>query len=403
MTIQYPERKIYTIYELTSSIKLSLEEGFSDIWLEGEVSNLRIPTSGHIYLTLKDERAQIKGVIFRSQVRSLKFLPKDGQHLLCRGHVTVYEPKGEYQIILTYIEPKGLGLLQQAFEELKERLKGEGLFDEVHKRPLPLYPERIGIVTSPTGAAIRDILNIIGRRFPAVNILINPVPVQGEGAAELIAEAIYEMNQIQNIDVLIVARGGGSIEDLWAFNEEVVARAIYSSRIPVISAVGHEIDFTIADFVADLRASTPSAAAEIVVKSKEEIRGKLDSITNRIMNRMLSIIQEKRGRIQAEIRGMPDLRRMIEGYLLSVDEYMYKLNVIISGKLQSSRSRFGNAMARLDTLSPLAVLKRGYSIARKVPSMAILKKSDEVTIGDRLNLRLFKGELGCRVEEKYDL
>lgn len=403
MTIQYPERKIYTIYELTSSIKLSLEEGFSDIWLEGEVSNLRVPTSGHIYLTLKDERAQIKGVIFRSQARSSKFLPKDGQHLLCRGHVTVYEPKGEYQIILTYIEPKGLGLLQQAFEELKERLKGEGFFDEAHKRPLPLYPERIGIVTSPTGAAIRDILNIIGRRFPAVNILINPVPVQGEGAAELIAEAIYEMNQIQNIDVLIVARGGGSIEDLWAFNEEVVARAIYSSRIPVISAVGHEIDFTIADFVADLRASTPSAAAEIVVKSKEEIRGKLDSITNRIMNRMLSIIQEKRGRIQEEIRGMPDLRRMIEGYLLSVDEYMYKLNVIISGKLQSSRSRFGNAMARLDTLSPLAVLKRGYSIARKVPSMAILKKSDEVTIGDRLNLKLFKGELGCRVEEKYDL
>lgn len=403
MTIQYPERKIYTIYELTSSIKLSLEEGFSDIWLEGEVSNLRVPTSGHIYLTLKDERAQIKGVIFRSQARSSKFLPKDGQHLLCRGHVTVYEPKGEYQIILTYIEPKGLGLLQQAFEELKERLKGEGLFDEAHKRPLPLYPERIGIVTSPTGAAIRDILNIIGRRFPAVNILINPVPVQGEGAAELIAEAIYEMNQIQNIDVLIVARGGGSIEDLWAFNEEVVARAIYSSRIPVISAVGHEIDFTIADFVADLRASTPSAAAEIVVKSKEEIREKLDSITNRIMNRMLSIIQKKRGRIQEEIRGMPDLRRMIEGYLLSVDEYMYKLNVIISGKLQSSRSRFGNAMARLDTLSPLAVLKRGYSIARKVPSMAILKKSDEVTIGDRLNLKLFKGELGCRVEEKYDL
>lgn len=403
MTIQYPERKIYTIYELTSSIKLSLEEGFSDIWLEGEVSNLRVPTSGHIYLTLKDERAQIKGVIFRSQARSSKFLPKDGQHLLCRGHVTVYEPKGEYQIILTYIEPKGLGLLQQAFEELKERLKGEGFFDEAHKRPLPLYPERIGIVTSPTGAAIRDILNIIGRRFPAVSILINPVPVQGEGAAELIAEAIYEMNQIQNIDVLIVARGGGSIEDLWAFNEEVVARAIYSSRIPVISAVGHEIDFTIADFVADLRASTPSAAAEIVVKSKEEIREKLDSITNRIMNRMLSIIQEKRGRIQEEIRGMPDLRRMIEGYLLSVDEYMYKLNVIISGKLQSSRSRFGNAMARLDTLSPLAVLKRGYSIARKVPSMAILKKSDEVTIGDRLNLKLFKGELGCRVEEKYDL
>ncbi|MEK7871220.1 MAG: exodeoxyribonuclease VII large subunit, partial [Nitrospirota bacterium] len=258
MTIQYSERKVYTVYELTLSVKSSLEEGFSDIWLEGEVSNLRIPGSGHIYLTLKDDRAQIRGVIFRSQVRSLRFLPKDGQHLLCRGHITVYEPKGEYQIIFTYIEPKGLGALQQAFEELKERLKSEGLFDEARKRPLPLYPEKIGVVTSPTGAAIRDILNIIGRRFPAVDILINPVPVQGEGAAELIAEAVNEMNLVGDIDVLIVTRGGGSIEDLWAFNEEIVARAIYNSRIPVISAIGHEIDYTISDFVADLRAPTPS-------------------------------------------------------------------------------------------------------------------------------------------------
>lgn len=398
--IQYPERKVYTVYELTSFIKSTLEENFSDIWLEGEVSNLRVPSSGHIYLTLKDDRAQIKGVIFRSQIRSLRFLPKDGQHLLCRGHITVFEPKGEYQIIFTYIEPKGLGALQQAFIELKERLRGEGLFDEAHKRELPLYPERIGIVTSPTGAAIRDILNIIGRRFPAVDILINPVPVQGEGAAELIAEAIYEMNQISEADVLIIARGGGSIEDLWAFNEEAVARAIYNSRIPVISAIGHEVDYTISDFVADLRAPTPSAAAEIVVKSKEEIRGKVDSITNWIMNRMLSLIQEKRGRIQEELRGMPDLRKMIEGYLLRVDECMYRLNGNILGRLQISRSRFGNIVARLDTLSPLSVLKRGYAIARKVPSMAILKDSNEVSIGDKLNLKLFKGEIECRVEEK---
>ncbi|MEK6576915.1 MAG: exodeoxyribonuclease VII large subunit, partial [Nitrospirota bacterium] len=325
MTIQYSERKVYTVYELTLSVKSSLEEGFSDIWLEGEVSNLRIPGSGHIYLTLKDERAQIRGIIFRSQVRSLRFLPKDGQHLLCRGHITVYEPKGEYQIIFTYIEPKGLGALQQAFEELKERLKSEGLFDEARKRPLPLYPEKIGIVTSPTGAAIRDILNIIGRRFPAVDILINPVPVQGEGAAELIAEAVNEMNRMGDIDVLIVTRGGGSIEDLWAFNEEVVARAIYNSRIPVISAIGHEIDYTISDFVADLRVPTPSAAAEIVVKSRDELVEKVDAMTNRIVNRMIGIIHERRGRIQEELRGMPDLRRMIEGCFLRVDEYIYRL------------------------------------------------------------------------------
>lgn len=401
--IQYPERKVYTVNELTSSIKTTLENSFIDIWLEGEVSNLRVPSSGHIYLTLKDERAQIKGVIFRSLVRSLKFLPKDGQHLLCRGHVTVYEPKGEYQIILTYIEPKGLGVLQQAFEELKERLKGEGLFDEARKRPLPLYPEKIGIITSRTGAAIRDILNVIGRRFPAVDILINPVPVQGEGAAELIAEAIYEMNQIQGIDVLIVARGGGSIEDLWAFNEEAVARSIYHSKIPVISAIGHEIDYTISDFVADLRAPTPSAAAEIVVKNKEEIRGKIDSIGNRIMNRMISIIQKNRGRIHEELRGMPDPKKMIESYLLRVDEDIYRLNGNISGILQNLRYRFENAVAKLDTLSPLAVLKRGYAIARKTPSMMILKDSKEVSIGDKVNLRLFKGGLDCRVEDICDL
>ncbi|MEK7280632.1 MAG: exodeoxyribonuclease VII large subunit, partial [Nitrospirota bacterium] len=330
MTIQYSERKVYTVYELTLSVKSSLEEGFSDIWLEGEVSNLRIPGSGHIYLTLKDERAQIRGIIFRSQVRSLRFLPKDGQRLLCRGHITVYEPKGEYQIIFTYIEPKGLGALQQAFEELKERLKSEGLFDEARKRPLPLYPEKIGVVTSPTGAAIRDILNIIGRRFPAVDILINPVPVQGEGAAELIAEAVNEMNLVGDIDVLIVTRGGGSIEDLWAFNEEIVARAIYNSRIPVISAIGHEIDYTISDFVADLRAPTPSAAAEIVVRSRDELVEKVDAMTNRIVTRMIGIIHESRGRIQEELRGMPDLRRMIEGCFLRVDEYIYRLNINIS-------------------------------------------------------------------------
>lgn len=400
MTIQYSERKVYTVYELTLSVKSSLEEGFSDIWLEGEVSNLRIPGSGHIYLTLKDERAQIRGIIFRSQVRSLRFLPKDGQHLLCRGHITVYEPKGEYQIIFTYIEPKGLGALQQAFEELKERLKGEGLFDEVRKRPLPLYPEKIGVVTSPTGAAIRDILNIIGRRFPAVDILINPVPVQGEGAAELIAEAVNEMNRMEDIDVLIVTRGGGSIEDLWAFNEEVVARAIYNSRIPVISAIGHEIDYTISDFVADLRVPTPSAAAEIVVKSRDELREKVDAMTNRIINRMIGIIQERRGKIQEELRGMPDLRRMIEGCFLRVDEYIYRLNINISGRMQASRSRFANALARLDTLSPLAVLKRGYAIAKKVPSMETLKASSEVSVGERIDLRLYEGELRCRVEEK---
>ena len=271
-------KKILTVSELTLEIKHHLEEGFGEIWVEGEISNFRSPSSGHYYFTLKDGKSQIRGVIFRFMGRYLKFEPQDGLAVICRGKISVYEPRGEYQLILDYMEPKGIGALQLAFEQLKEKLEKEGLFDAARKKPLPLLPKKIGIVASPTGAAIRDLLNVIGRRFPNVGILINPVKVQGEGSAQEIASAIYELNTIPEIDVIVVARGGGSLEDLWAFNEEIVARAIDHSSLPVISAVGHEIDFTIADFVADLRAPTPSVAGELVVKDKAELSHLIDSL-----------------------------------------------------------------------------------------------------------------------------
>jgi exodeoxyribonuclease VII large subunit len=259
---------ILSVTQLTSRIKSLLEETFPDVWVEGELSNLSVPQSGHAYFTLKDEHSQIRAVLFRSSQRSIKFTLQHGMQVICRGRVSVYEPRGEYQLILEYIEPKGMGALQLAFEQLKARLEKEGLFDLEHKKPLPLLPRRIGIVTSPTGAAIRDMLRVIKRRHPKIQILIYPVPVQGVEAAPAIVEAIQYFNGERNVDVMIVGRGGGSLEDLWAFNEEAVVRAIYASRVPVISAIGHETDYTIADFVADLRAPTPSAAAEMGVESE---------------------------------------------------------------------------------------------------------------------------------------
>src|SRR3990170_6260873 len=263
---------ILTVTQLTIRVKDLLEGTFPDVWVVGEISNLSAPRSGHIYFTLKDEQSQIRAVLFRSSQRFLKFTLQHGLQVICRGRVGVYEPRGEYQLVLEYIEPKGVGALQQAFEELKARLAKEGLFDLDRKKPLPLLPRRIGIITSPTGAAIRDMLRVIRRRHPKMEILIYPVVVQGAAAAPEIVEAIRYFNQEKNADVLIVGRGGGSLEDLWAFNEESVARAVYGSAIPVISAVGHETDYTISDFVADLRAPTPSAAAEMVVKNKEDIQ-----------------------------------------------------------------------------------------------------------------------------------
>jgi exodeoxyribonuclease VII large subunit len=292
--MELPFRYILTVSELTQEIKEILETRFPDIWVEGEISNLRIPPSGHIYLTLKDDFSQIRAVFFKMKARTLRFVLEDGLHVICHGRVSLYEKRGEYQLILEEVEPKGIGALQLAFLQLKDRLEKEGLFDLARKKPIPMVPQTIGIVTSPTGAVISDMLHIIHRRFENVHILLNPVRVQGEGASLEIAKAIEDLNKWMNVDVIIVGRGGGSLEDLWPFNEEIVARAIYHSKIPIISAVGHETDYTISDFVADLRAPTPSAAAELVVRDKREIKNTLHYLEERLENQILQTLQENR-------------------------------------------------------------------------------------------------------------
>ena len=390
---------ILSISELTQLIKFQLEQSFDYLWVEGEISNFRIPSSGHFYFTLKDEKSQIRAVMFRSQNRTLEFSPEDGLSVICRGRLNVYETRGEYQLILDYLEPKGLGALQLAFEQLKQRLAQEGLFDPDHKKPLPQLPRKIGIVTSPTGAAIRDILNIIERRFANVGILIYPVKVQGEGAAQEIATALQELNQMPEIDVVILARGGGSIEDLWPFNEEVVARAIYHSEIPVISAVGHEVDFTIADFVADLRAPTPSAAAELVVRNKDDLIYNLNTVYVRLKNSIRKIYEFNLSRFAFLQKRMPDPRKMIPGLRLTIDEYGDRIAFYVSNAVKIKKEKIEGMMGRLDALSPLNVLKRGYSITRTMPDLKVVRDAKQLASGDKINVRLFKGEFMCRVEE----
>src|SRR5271155_1041866 len=293
-----PERRIWKVSELTERISRLLEGAFPDIWVEGEVSNYHAAQSGHLYFILKDAGSQMRCVCFRDQVRGLKFRPEDGLHVTVRGSLGVYEPRGEYQVSVSHIEPVGLGALQLAFEQLKKKLQEEGLFDAARKKPLPILPRCIGVVTSPTGAAIRDILRVLKRRFANVHVQIYPVKVQGEGAAAEVVAALRHFNRAKLADVVIVARGGGSLEDLWAFNEEIVARAIAASEIPIITGIGHEIDFTIADFVADLRAPTPSAAAEIVVRSRQEFERHIAEHLRHVSQRMRYLVSERKHRVR---------------------------------------------------------------------------------------------------------
>ena len=441
------EREVYTVSELTRAIKFVLEEDFPEVWVEGEISNFRVPNSGHAYFTLKDKDSQLKVVLFKLNKRLLKFEPEDGLHVIVRGRISVYEPRGEYQLIADYMEPKGIGALQLAFEQLKEKLFKEGLFDEAHKIPIPQFPQKIAIITSPTGAAIRDILRIIDRRFSNVHIIIYPVKVQGEGASVEIAQAIRELNALPEIDVMIVGRGGGSIEDLWAFNEEVVARAIYDSKIPVISAVGHEIDYTIADFVADLRAPTPSAAAELVVRDRKEVVQNIIGLEKRLtysIQNMVDILKSDltglQGRrvLKSPLDKIYELQQKIDDMGLRVRRsplLIYKkftektfhlsrslfilnpmikierskeilselskgLETTIDHRMEIFDKRLKGVLGKLDALSPLAVMERGYSICRRLPDLKIIKNESEVEKGGQVNVRLHKGELICRVEER---
>jgi len=358
-----PQRHIWKVSELTEQISALLEGAFRDVWIEGEVSNYHAAQSGHLYFTLKDARAQIRCVCFRDQVRGLKFRPEDGLHITVRGSLGVYEPRGEYQVYVSYIEPVGLGALQLAFEQLKKKLEAEGLFDEERKKPLPILPRCIGIVTSPTGAAIRDILRVLKRRFANLRVQLYPVKVQGEGAAGEIAAALKYFNREKVADVLIVARGGGSLEDLWAFNEEIVARAIGSSDIPVITGIGHETDFTIADFVADLRAPTPSAAAEIVVRSRQEFESHIQAYFRDLVKEMRYLLSERRHRMRdlASHRGFRQVEVLIRRRHQQLDELSSELGISLRRQLALAQQRLAKGSAQIlsfDLRARAAVLRR---------------------------------------------
>jgi exodeoxyribonuclease VII large subunit len=432
---------------LTGLLRTSIEERFSDIWLEGELSNLRAPGSGHVYCTLKDKTSQIRAVLFRSTAVRLRFALQEGLQVIVRGRLTVYEPRGEYQIVLDTVEPKGIGALQLAFEQLKERLAAEGLFDQDRKKSIPIFPRAVGVITSLTGAAIRDILAVLRRRWPTLHILIAPVQVQGESAGRQIAEALTALNDLGSVDVIIVGRGGGSLEDLWSFNEEVVVRAIAASHVPVVSAVGHEIDVTLADFVADLRSPTPSAAAEAVVPVLAETVERLLELKVRLGQVMLRHCAFERQRLDNGIRGVADvrfrlqeaaqraddmvdrLREMVQQLLAAGRERLHGMQRNLSGlnpilaikqglatvpqlskrlegqmgmMLAQHRDRIHATLAQLNTLSPLAILGRGYSILQTAPAGKILHRAKDVGVGQELEAQLASGRLSCTVTQVLD-
>jgi exodeoxyribonuclease VII large subunit len=439
-----PLRSILTVSQLTRKIKDLLEGNFPEVWVEGEVSNLRIPGSGHLYFTLKDDFCQIRAVMFRMQARSLRYLPEDGLQVVCRGQVGLYEKRGDYQLILDSMEPKGIGALQLAFLQLKDKLEKEGLFAPERKKAVPMVPGKIGIVTSPTGAAIRDMLHVIHRRFENVRILLYPARVQGNGAWREIVEGIEFFNQERNVDVILIGRGGGSLEDLWAFNEEGLARAIARSKIPIVSAVGHETDYTISDFVADLRAPTPSAAAEQVVRDKKEVLNTLRSLKGRMEGEMAHTFQLFRSRLLhlQKILGSP--QKALGTLMLRVDDLVERLerrsilaleqrrernrNLIRrlqqtspSGKIMTTRflisetrkhldhlighgieikeQKIRGVIGKLNALSPLSILERGYSIVRKLPALDVLRESRQVDPGDEVEIRLHRGVILCEVKK----
>lgn len=435
---------VYSVSELTHLIKGKLETEFGRVWVEGELSSFTRAQSGHVYFSLKDEYSQIKAVMFRSRVRGLRFELENGLMVVARGQVTVYAPRGEYQIVVETLEPKGLGALQLAFEQLKAKLAGEGIFDESHKKPIPYLPENVGVVTSPTGAAVRDIIQVMKRRFAGVGIILRPVRVQGEGAAGEIAAGIRDLNEYGKVDVIIIGRGGGSLEDLWAFNEEEVARAVYDSKIPVISAVGHEIDFTISDFAADLRAPTPSAAAELVVKNRISLVKELGSLEvrlkrnvkdlvsrlrltvdnlsgRRVLTRPEYFIMAPRQRFDEAWQGLErvaisqirekkylserlagmlgrfDPRERLAGFRRERASLSRRLVLGISNRMESKQKKLVSSAGRLQALSPLAVLGRGYGICRTVPEGKVISDAGTVSPGDEVNVLLRRGALDCRV------
>ena len=392
------EKNVITITDLTRQIKFSLESSFPRVWVEGEISNFKQHTSGHLYFTLKDEGAQLSALMWRSRVANLTFQPGDGMKVIARGSITVYSPRGNYQLDVDQIQPLGLGELQLAFERLKQKLDTEGLFDAEHKKPIPEYPECIGLITSETGAALQDIRSVLSRRHPSVEVVLAPVRVQGTGAAEEIADAIKYMNQYGGIDVLIVGRGGGSLEDLWAFNEEVVARAIYTSKIPIISAVGHEIDFSIADFVADLRAPTPSAAAELVVRDRGELLediGNLCYTMRGALDNQLSGLREQTASLVTSY-SFNRPKDLVREFSQRVDELERSLGISFAHAARIVHQKYNSLQRQLQALNPGGVLKRGYAIVRK--EGRIVSNAGLLGYGDEADIQFHDGTVGVKVE-----
>jgi len=441
-----PERRVWKVRDLVASVRTHIEREFSDAWVEGEISNFRAPESGHLYFTLKDGDSQIRVVMFRSSARLLRFRPADGLQVVVRGRVTIYEDRGELQISAEYIEPKGAGSLQLAFEQLKAKLEAEGLFAAERKKPIPTLPSRIGVVTSPQGAALRDILNILQRRHRSVNVLIFPAQVQGDAASFEVAAGVRFFNQHGNVEVIIVARGGGSAEDLAPFNNEGLARSVFASSIPVISAIGHETDFTIIDFVADLRAPTPSAAAELVIRSRQDIeeqaaalhdrltramryrllmgrqaltelsqhgafarmmevirqrQQKLDDLTHRVELAQRNLLEKSRRQweiVSAAVRHY-DVRLVLSGMRKELDSRTTALGSVIRNVLLQHRVRSERLETALQSLSPLAILDRGYALVFDANGK-LLKNADAVKMGDEISARLAHGQIDAAVTKK---
>jgi len=398
--------RVYSVWEITRYIrqKLDRDELLRDIYVKGELSNVSQPTSGHVYFTLKDEYSELRCVMFRDRNALLKFTLEDGMSVIVRGHISVYEKRGRYQLYVEELQESGIGALYRAFEQLKKKLKDEGMFDAAHKKPIPVIPHTIGIITSPTGAAIRDMINITRRRFPHVHILLAPVAVQGEEAAPQIVNAIKLMNRVnrelEKVDVLVVGRGGGSIEELWAFNEESVARAIFASEIPVISAVGHETDFTISDFVADRRAATPSEAAELVVPDKRQIEKNLSTLELQLRQNIYKMIEQQRRRLESIEKNVlfrkPTER--INQYRQMVDELKRTLIAEVMHRVQLHKKGLQALTGKLDALSPRAILERGYSICLK--EQKVVRSVMDITTGDMLRILFRDGEAISEVKEK---
>ena len=391
------EPRVATVSQINGYVKKILDHNIilNNVWVKGELSNFKRHYSGHLYITLKDEGGVLKAVMFRGAAATLAFEPADGMKVLARGRVSVYEAGGAYQLYIEEMIPDGVGELYIAYEQLKKQLADEGLFDERHKKPIPKFPKAVGVVTAPTGAAVRDIINVITRRYPMAEIILYPAKVQGTGAAQSVVKAIEYFNATREVDTLIVGRGGGSIEDLWAFNEEITARAIYASEIPVISAVGHETDFTIADFVADLRAPTPSAAAEIAVPSTPELAARITADKSRIQQSIISRIEG--GRLLLKRFKMRTPKDRIDEYSLRVDAMTRSMENSLKMKTMSLRRHFAAQAAKLDALSPLQTLSRGYAIPTREDG-TVIRSVGEVKSGDEFTLRLKDGSKDCVVK-----